>query len=142
MAHMSGNDECPGGNFGDSSQFTNWISDSVATCHMTPEVSDFITGSLEDTDKYMEFVDGHHVTAKQKCEVQIKMCGDNSLDACTQFTSTEFKKECQTCGVCLTLAAPEHQEMNGQVEATWRTLRTACTIRNCAAVRNRGIGYK
>ena len=24
----------------------------------------------------------------------------------------------------LTLAAPEHQEMNGQVEVTWRTLRT------------------
>ena len=27
-------------------------------------------------------------------------------------------------GVCLTLAAPEHQEMNRQVEVTWRTLRT------------------
>ena len=24
----------------------------------------------------------------------------------------------------MTLAAPEHQEMNGQVEVTWRTLRT------------------
>ena len=42
----------------------------------------------------------------------------------TQFTPTEFKEECQTCGVHLTLAAPEHQEMNGQVELTWRTLRT------------------
>ena len=41
-----------------------------------------------------------------------------------QFTSTEFKDEFQTCGVRLTLAAPEHQEMNVQVEATWRTLRT------------------
>ena len=30
----------------------------------------------------------------------------------------------QTCGVCLTLAAPEHQEMNRQDEVTWRTLRT------------------
>ena len=47
-----------------------------------------------------------------------------SVDAGTQFTSTEFKYECQTCGVCLTLAAPEYQEMNGQVEVTWRTLRT------------------
>ena len=47
-----------------------------------------------------------------------------SADAGTQFTSTEFKDECQTCGVRLTLAAPEHQEMNGQVEVTWRTLRT------------------
>ena len=29
-----------------------------------------------------------------------------SADAGTQFTSTEFKEECQICGVCLTLAAP------------------------------------
>ena len=29
-----------------------------------------------------------------------------SEDAGMQFTSTEFKDECQTCGVCLTLAAP------------------------------------
>ena len=47
-----------------------------------------------------------------------------SADAGTQFTLTEFKEEVQTCGVCLTLAAPEHQEMNGQVEVTWRMLRT------------------
>ena len=39
-------------------------------------------------------------------------------DAGTQFTLTEFKYECQTRGVRLTLAAPEHQEMNGQVEVT------------------------
>ena len=47
-----------------------------------------------------------------------------SADAGTQFTSTEFKGECQIRGVRLTLAAPEHQEINGQVEVTWRTLRT------------------
>ena len=47
-----------------------------------------------------------------------------SADAGTQFTLTEFQDECQTRGVCLTLAAPGHQEMNGQVEVTWRTLRT------------------
>ena len=47
-----------------------------------------------------------------------------SADAGTQFTSTEFKEEYQTCGVRLTLGAPEHQEMNGEVEVTWRTLRT------------------
>ena len=35
-----------------------------------------------------------------------------SSNADTQFTSTEFKDECQTRGFCLTLAAPEHQEMN------------------------------
>ena len=36
----------------------------------------------------------------------------------------EFKEECQTHGVRLTLAAHEHQDMNGQVEVTWITLRT------------------
>ena len=63
---MSSNDECPSGNFGDSSQLTNWILDSGATCLMKPEVSDFIPGSLEDTDKHIKFADGHHVTAKKK----------------------------------------------------------------------------
>ena len=47
-----------------------------------------------------------------------------SADAGTQFTSREFKQECQTCGVHLTLAAPEHHKMNRKVEVTWRTLRT------------------
>ena len=32
---------------------------------MAPEVSDFIPGSLEDKDKYIEFADGHHATAKK-----------------------------------------------------------------------------
>ena len=73
MARMSGNDECPSGNFGDSSQLTNWILDSEATCHMTPEVPGFTKGSLEDTDKYIEVADSHHITAKQKVQVQIKM---------------------------------------------------------------------
>ena len=57
------NAECPSGNFGDSSQLKNWILDSGATCHMTTEVSDFITGSLEDTDKHTEVTD--------------RMCNDN-----------------------------------------------------------------
>ena len=47
-----------------------------------------------------------------------------SADAGTKFTSTDFKEECQTRGVCLTLAATEHQEMNKQVEVTWKTWRT------------------
>ena len=42
MARISVHEECPGGDFGDSSQLTNWILYSVATFHMTPEVSDFI----------------------------------------------------------------------------------------------------
>ena len=47
-----------------------------------------------------------------------------SADAGTQFTSTEFKEECQNRRFRLTLAAPEHQDMNRQVEVTRRTLRT------------------
>ena len=77
LARMSGNDECSSENFGDSSQLTNWILDYGATCHMKPEVSYYITGSLEDTDKYIEVADGHHVTAKQKVQARIKMCEDN-----------------------------------------------------------------
>ena len=45
--------------------------------HMTPEVSDFIPGSLGDTDKYIEVADGHQVKAKQKVQARIKMCDDN-----------------------------------------------------------------
>ena len=66
MGRMSGNDKCPSGNFGDSSQLTNCILYSKATCHTTIEFSDLITGSLEDTDKYIEVENRHHVTAKQK----------------------------------------------------------------------------
>ena len=77
MAQMSSVDKRKSGEYGDSSQFTNWILDSGATCHMTPEVADFIPGSLEDTDKFIEVVDGHHVTVKQKGSVQIQMCDDN-----------------------------------------------------------------
>ena len=44
---------------------------------MKPKVSYFIPGSLEDTDKHIEVAEGHHVTAKQKGKVQLKMCNDN-----------------------------------------------------------------
>ena len=44
---------------------------------MTPEVSYFIPGSLEDKDKYIEVTEGHPVTAKQKGQVRIQMCDDN-----------------------------------------------------------------
>ena len=58
---------------------TNWIIDSRATCQMTPQVSYFISGSLEDKDKHIDVVDGHHIMSKQKEQVQIKMC-DNYGD--------------------------------------------------------------
>ena len=77
MARMSSYDKRENKYYGDSSQLTNWILDSGATCHMTPEVTDFITGSLEDRDKFIEVADGHHVTAKQKVSVRIQMCDYN-----------------------------------------------------------------
>ena len=69
MARMPSNDERKSVKYGDSSQLTDWFLYSGSTCHMTPEVSDFIPGSLEDTDKYIEVAAGHHVTAKQKGQV-------------------------------------------------------------------------
>ena len=77
MARMYNDDERRIKEYGESSQLKNWILDSGATCHMTPEVTDFIPGSLEDTDKFIEVADGHHVTAKQKGSVRIQMCEDN-----------------------------------------------------------------
>ena len=53
---------------------------------MTPEVTDFIPGSLEYTDKFIEDADGHHVTAKQKGSVRIQMCDDNG----TKFVATLY----------------------------------------------------
>ena len=42
MARMSSDDKRESKDYGDSSQLTNWIWDSGATCHMTPKVTDFI----------------------------------------------------------------------------------------------------
>ena len=72
MAQMSNDDVRENKDYGDSSQLTNWIWDSVATCHMTPEVTDFIPESLEDTDKFIEVADGHHVTTKKKDQYAYK----------------------------------------------------------------------
>ena len=44
---------------------------------MTPEVSDFIPGSLDETEKYIEVADRHHVTVEKKGQVRINMCDDN-----------------------------------------------------------------
>ena len=77
MARMSSYDEVSSRYFGENSQFTNWISHSGPTSHMTPQVSDFISGSLEYMDKYTEATDGHYVTAKKKCKIQTKMCKNN-----------------------------------------------------------------
>ena len=77
MPRMSSDDKRKIVKYCDSSQLTNWILDSGATCHMTLEFTYFIPGSLEDTDKFIEVADRHHVTAKQKSQVRIKICDDN-----------------------------------------------------------------
>ena len=46
------------------------------------------------------------------------------LEIISADAGKQIKHECQTHGVYLTLAETEHQEMNGQVEVSWRTLRT------------------
>ena len=73
MVRMSDNDTFSSRYFGDSLQLTNWNLDSVATCHMTPQVSGFIPGSLKDMDKHTEVTDVHHVTEKEKGQVKIKI---------------------------------------------------------------------
>ena len=46
MARISIDDKRESKDYGDSSQLTNWILDSGDACNMTPEVTDFIPGSL------------------------------------------------------------------------------------------------
>ena len=53
MACMFSNVKTPRRNYGDNLQLTNWILDSIATCHMTSEISYFIPGSLVETDMYI-----------------------------------------------------------------------------------------
>ena len=46
MERMSDNEKITRRYFNDCSQLTNWILEIGATCHMTPQVFDFIPGSL------------------------------------------------------------------------------------------------
>ena len=74
MERISTNVESPRRYFEDNSQLTNWILESGATCHIIPEISDFIPGRLVETDKYVEVADRNSVTAKQTGEVKIYIC--------------------------------------------------------------------
>ena len=77
MENMSSNAESTITYFGDRLQPTNWILESGATCHTTPDIFYFILGSFLERDKYIEFADGNFVTEKQTGEVQIKISEDN-----------------------------------------------------------------
>ena len=87
MERMSPNAESPRRYFGDSSQQKKWILDSGATCHMTPEISYFIPGSLVEKDKYIEVADWNFVPAKQTEEVQIKICDNNGNLSLERYTT-------------------------------------------------------
>ena len=69
---MYDNDESSSRDFGYSSQFNNWVLDAVEMFHIIPQVSSFISCSLEDTDKYIEVDDGHHIMAKQSKKEKFK----------------------------------------------------------------------
>ena len=62
MAHLSSNTESPKRDLGYSRQLANFILDSGATYHMTPEISDFIPGSMVERDKYIEGAYRHFFT--------------------------------------------------------------------------------
>ena len=66
MAHMYTNAEVTRIYYGDSSQLTNYILYSGVTCHMTPNILDFIPGLLVQTDKYIVVADGHFVAKKNR----------------------------------------------------------------------------
>ena len=77
MARMSTNAESPRINCGYRSQLTYWILDAGATCHITPEISDFILGSLVETDQYIKVAVRNFLTAKKIGEVQIDIRDNN-----------------------------------------------------------------
>ena len=56
-----------------------WFFDSGETSQMTPQYLDFIPGSLEYKDEYIEVANEYYVTVKRKGQVQIKMCNDNGI---------------------------------------------------------------
>ena len=77
MAQMSDNDKNSSRDFGDILRLTNYNLDSGLTFHMKPQLYNFISGSLEYTDKYIEVADGHHVIVNQKGQTKIKTNNDN-----------------------------------------------------------------
>ena len=44
--------------------------DSGTTCHMTPYISDFIPGSLMETDKYIKIEDDHFITEEKQEKIR------------------------------------------------------------------------
>ena len=73
----------------------NWILDSGATCHMTPDISDFIPNSLEKIDdKCIEVADGHFVTAKQTIQAQIKIRDNDGKPSLLRYITFYWHQTC------------------------------------------------
>ena len=77
MAQTYYNIESASKDFGDSLQQTTSILDSNETCHMTPDISDFVLGPLVKMDKYCEVSFEHYVTAEKTGKVQISIHYNN-----------------------------------------------------------------
>ena len=72
MEHMSTNEEVTRRNYGGRSQLANWILESGATCHMTPDIQDFILSSLVETDKSIKVAYGKFFPAKTESKISNK----------------------------------------------------------------------
>ena len=70
MACVYTNEIIPGTDDEYSSQPSNFILDSGATCHMAPDISDFIPGALAGTDKYIEVTNENFVTAEKQDKIK------------------------------------------------------------------------
>ena len=89
---MSTNVERPRRYYGNSLQLTSCILDSGATCHTTPEISDFIPGSLAETYKYIEVADRQFITAKKR-RISDKICGNNEKLLIATFYNVLFSPD-------------------------------------------------
>ena len=109
MASMYDNDKIPNRCFSDSSKLTNWILDSGVTCHTKPQISYFTPFSLEDRDKHIEVLYRHHATAKQKGQVQIKMCDNNGDNFITKLDNVLLAPDiCNMLFLIITLMSLGH----------------------------------
>ena len=63
---------------------------------MTPEVTGFIPGSLEDTDKFIEVADGHHVTVKKRVQYVYKCSTKTEKLLSRRYKTSYWHQTCVT----------------------------------------------
>ena len=72
MAQISSNEERKSEKYGDSSQLTNWNFRFRSNVPHDNRSFGFHSSIIRSRDKYIEVVDGHHVTAKKKVKYKYK----------------------------------------------------------------------